>query len=138
MDFVEAFKELKSELKEEWLDFYEENYDWIETLGVYRDVTWSANSRDQSHYFLLGVLSALNPKFSGLLKVFKKLTSDPQKITKTIDIFDLDLAKELEKRAASKMQNAELISLPPESEAKKSNTDPDLEYLDRIRQDINQ
>ncbi|MDY7014528.1 MAG: DUF5331 domain-containing protein [Cyanobacteriota bacterium] len=74
---------------------------------------------------MLGVLSALEPRLCGMFHIFGKISSDPKRIAEILGILDLNLAKELEERAAVRTQQAEIVPLLPESKDREADT----EYL---------
>ncbi|MDY6785969.1 MAG: hypothetical protein SW833_26055 [Cyanobacteriota bacterium] len=56
------------------------------------------------------------------LLFFRQLNSDTRAITEILGILNLNLAKELEKRAEARTQQTEIVSLLPESDRENQDT----------------
>ncbi|MBD2577659.1 DUF5331 domain-containing protein [Oscillatoria sp. FACHB-1406] len=135
MEFLESFEHLKTDLKDKWLDYYEVNRHWIEQFGVSQALHSSEIERANNYYFVLGVLSSLEPSLTEVLHIFGQMTSDSKQILKVLQILDLDVEKELAERAKVKAQQANLIPLLLESVPSFPN-DNGSEHFDRSREEI--
>ncbi|MBD2577655.1 DUF5331 domain-containing protein [Oscillatoria sp. FACHB-1406] len=139
MEFQQSFEKFKLELRDKWLDYYEINLDWIHKLmdSTNRWYKLSEGSRPDS-MFVLGAVSALDENARVLLNSFLELSSDYNKLVKALGLdFDPDI--ELDIRDKMRIQEAKSIPLLGEAESKEqnSNSDPDTDYLNQIRQDMN-
>ena len=121
---IEQPEQFKAELKDKWLDYYEVNRNWLQrsindNRQWLQSVTYEEkfengyNPRRPNSFFLLGIISAIEPQLKGLLS-FAPL-HDPNLIIKNLGL-DFDPEIELKKR--------------PEKEKTPS------EYLDKIREEI--
>lgn len=135
MEFLESFEHLKAELKDKWLDYYEVNRHWIENFGIYQALHSSEIERDNNHYFLLGVLSSIEPSLTEVMHIFGQMTSDSKQILKVLQILDLDIEKELAEREKLKDRQANLVPLLLESAAQGLNENG-TEYFGRSREEI--
>lgn len=41
MDILEEFEQIKSELREKWLDYYKDNCSWIKTANLHQGQRWN-------------------------------------------------------------------------------------------------
>ena len=111
-------------LKDKWLDYYQVNRSWIKVLLEENNDFSSTTSDDAIRpraWFILGVISGLEPNLKGLLPTLCKLNDDEDDLIEALGL-DFDPEKELDKR--SKTQS-------------NSSNDPDAEYLNKIRQEHN-
>jgi hypothetical protein len=129
-EFEENFEQLKVILKDKWLDYYKINRLWI-TEMLENTKGW-LETFDGGHrppgLFILGTISGLEPSLKDLLLPFCKLNSLDESLIEVLGLdFDPDI--ELKKRTeeAAKTQEAEIVPLL---------TDPDTEYLNKIREEI--
>lgn len=132
MDILAQPEQFKAELKEKWLNYYQENRSWLQhcmnensgwcdcvdyeeeelkSLGVDKDYC----PRRPECYFILGVISVLEPSARGLLSFMTHLNDDSEDLVKALGL-DFDPELELKKR--------------PQQEKTAS------EYLDQIREEI--
>ena len=112
---IEQVEELKAELKDKFLDYYQANQNWLkkmEGMGQRTDNTW----------FILGVVTALEPKseLKELLQYFLMVSQDSDTIARALGL-DFNPEKELERRQI-------------ELAAKETKTATN--YLDQIREEI--
>lgn len=114
---IEQVEEIKAELKDKFLDYYEANRSWLKRMNN----EYTSQSIRNS-WFILGIITALEPKseLRELLQYFLLITNDCNSIIKALGL-DFDPEKELEKRTA-------------ELAAKETQTPS--EYLDKIREEI--
>ncbi|MDJ0690955.1 MAG: DUF5331 domain-containing protein [Xenococcaceae cyanobacterium MO_188.B32] len=137
VDILAQPKQFKAELKDKWLDYYQANRSWLEhymnknkgwcdlvgydkeylaTLGFDKDYS----SRRPKSYFILGVISVLEPSVKGLFNFIGYSTADSDEMVKALGLgFDPNI--ELKKRSQQLEQQ--------KSEA-------DSQYLDQIREEI--
>jgi hypothetical protein len=117
------FETIKATLKDKWLDYYEANQSWIAIVIEFDNLP---QNRTRPHMsFILGVISALEPKLNEYFYYFSLVTNDEPAILKALGL-DFDPQLELEKRAeerklaqeATLVQNNNVIGLLSE----------DLEY----------
>jgi hypothetical protein len=132
VDILAQPEQFKAELKEKWLNYYQENRTWLQhcmnenggwcdsvdydeeelkSLGVDEDYC----PRRPECYFILDVISVLEPSARGLLSFMTHLNDDSEDLVKALGL-DFDPELELKKR--------------PQREKTAS------EYLDQIREEI--
>ncbi len=70
-------EQLRQSLKEKWLNYYEENREWLSRLGVWVNCE---GQRRPSSGFILATLSALEPRLNHLLPLIVDLSSNPDRI----------------------------------------------------------
>ena len=138
VDILKNPGQLKTELKDKWLDYYQTNRSWLqhymddgwcdsvdsveydgeelENLGFDTDYT---PCRPEC-YFIIGVMSVLEPSVQGVLACIASLTTNSEKVTAALGL-DFDPEIELKKRSQ-------------QLEQKKS--EADSQYLDQIREEI--
>lgn len=132
VDILAQPEQFKAELKDKWLDYYQANRSWLQH---YMNGTsyWSTcteceenlkddnyNPRRPNSYFVIGVISGLEPKVQGLLSSLGYTTTSEDSIVKALGL-DFDPEIELKKRSQ-------------QLEQKKS--EADSQYLDQIREEI--
>lgn len=93
---ISYFEELKTSVKDKWLDYYETNRDWLDGLEV-----WENNIPNSS--LILGVVAALEPKIKDFLIPFKELNKYPDQLIKVLEL-GFDPEKELEIRAKQRKE----------------------------------
>jgi len=81
MEIFEEFEQMKAELKEKWLDYYDINRDWIKVANLHRGIGWKdfINGTESvihcpSGALILGVISSLDKRASDFIKVLTKLS----------------------------------------------------------------
>lgn len=84
-------KQLRQSLRLKWLDYYRENREWIDHLGIW--IT-SEGQRRPSSGFILGVLSSLEPNLTQLLPLVVDLSSNPDRIITALGL-NISPAQEL-------------------------------------------
>jgi hypothetical protein len=70
-------EQLRQSVKEKWLNYYEENREWLSRLGVWVNCE---GQRRPSSGFILAVLSTLEPRLTHLLPLIVDLSSNPDRI----------------------------------------------------------
>ena len=132
VDILAHPEQFKAELKDKWLDYYDANRSWLQHLmsetGYWSTATKCEedlkdddyNPRRPNSYFLIGVISGLEPKVQGLLSYMGYTTSSEDYIVRALGL-DFDPEIELKKRSQQLEQQ--------KSEA-------DSQYLDQIREEI--
>jgi Family of unknown function (DUF5331) len=123
---MSSFEELKADLKEKWLDYYEANHHWIEKLNDWTKTAHHGSYRPPA-YVILGAISVLEPKIKNYLTPLCDIDSRGDSVVKALGL-NFNPRIELEERETALTQDAEIIPLLPES-----NTDPDAEYLNQFR-----
>jgi hypothetical protein len=120
------FEELKAELKDKWLDFFEENQSWITKLGCWVECKQTKDKRPDSKV-ILSAISLLEPKIIDYLIPLVDINTDGEQVVRALGL-DFRPQIELEKREEerAKIQEAEGIPLLPE-------TNPHTEYLNQFR-----
>ena len=136
-DILAQPKQFKAELKDKWLDYYQANRSWLqdymnEDSGWYDSVDYDEEElenfeldedyepRRPECYFILGVVSVLEPSVRSLLAVMGSLTTNSEKLVKALGL-DFDLELELQKRSQQQTHQQKNI---------------DSTLLDQIRQEI--
>jgi hypothetical protein len=130
-------EQLKAELKEKWLNYYQVNRNWLkhnmdEDSGWCDSVDYEKEElknfkidknyepRRPECYFILGVISVLEPSVRSLLTFMGSLTTDSEELVKALGLnFDPEI--ELMKRS-QKAGNQQL--------------NLDSQYLDQVREEI--
>jgi Family of unknown function (DUF5331) len=90
-------------LKDKWLEFYQANHSWIKILmedGNFSESLDNNETRPEA-WFILGVVSALEPSLKEMLVPFCKLNTDEDKLIDALGL-DFDPEKELTKWKAEK------------------------------------
>ena len=138
-DILAQPEQFKAELKNKWLDYYQANRSWLqhcmnEDSGWYDSVDYNEEElesfevdedyepRRPECYFILGVMSVLEPSVRSLLAFAASLTTDSEKLVKALG---LDFDPELEFKKRSQQQ-----------QTSNQTTETDSQYLDRVREDI--
>jgi hypothetical protein len=134
------FKEIKSTLKDKWLDYYEVNQKWIiELMNAHESWVDCSNGSRPVAWIILGAITHAEPQLANVMLPFCELQSDPDKLIKVLGL-DFDPDEEVKIRIkqreeeSSFTQTAEVIGLLSE----------DLEYkaanegLNQIREQIKQ
>jgi hypothetical protein len=135
-DILAQPEKFKAELKEKWLNYYETNRSWLQHY-MDEDGGWSDEveydkkelksleldrdyyPRRPECYFILGVVSVLEPSIQGLLSFAGSLATDSEQLLEALGLnFDPEL--ELKKRL-QKTTNQQL--------------NLDSQYLDQIREE---
>lgn len=126
-DILAQPEQFKAELKEKWLSYYQANRSWLqhymdenngwkdsvacdeeelESLGLDKNYC----SRRPECYFILGVISVLEPSIKGLFSFAGDLNTNSEKLVKTFGL-DFDPEIELKKRSLQEtnLQSSEQI-----------------------------
>jgi hypothetical protein len=85
------FTELKTSLKQKWLQYFQVNHPWIARQMEVEYVATPDGGRRPSSYLILGVVSSLEPQLAELMVPFTQLNSD---INTLIDVLDLNFDPE--------------------------------------------
>ncbi|MFW6296061.1 MAG: DUF5331 domain-containing protein [Halothece sp.] len=126
MDLVDELENLKATLKDKWLDYYEANYDWLEKLRLHNTYDLEDGNTRPSTELILGVITSIEPKLKKFMPFLTILTSDEDKILEALGLnFEPDNA--LKERENERAKSSESLS---------DNTDPDTDYLNKIRKEI--
>ena len=136
-DILAQPEQFKAELKDKWLNYYQENRSWLQHY-MDEDGGWSDSvdydeeelknfkieedyePRRPECYFILGVVTVLEPSVRGLLAFAGSLTTDSEELVKALG---LDFDPELELQRKSRQTTHQ-------------KTETDLTYLDRVREEI--
>jgi hypothetical protein len=134
--FLEDFEKFKAELKEQYLDYWEENLIWMRKLG--KEHFFNPHSQQPlipKSPIVLSIIGALNPKVKDCLILLLgfNLSSEPSKIVEVLGL-NFDPIQEIKKREKEREKKSET----PNLESKTLSALSDTEYLDQIRQKINQ
>jgi hypothetical protein len=88
-------EELKSIIKERWLDYYEINQDWIVkfTNGNKGWVDCSSGGSRPNAFLILGAITSSDPRISDWMSIFCQLQSDSNELIRVLGLdFDPDEA----------------------------------------------
>ncbi|MFM2315015.1 MAG: hypothetical protein RLZZ04_4291 [Cyanobacteriota bacterium] len=135
-DILTQPENFKTELKEKWLNYYQANRSWLQKYmdenGGWSDSVEYSKKKLQSFelakdyyprrpecYFILGVVSVLEPSVQGLLSFAGGLATDSEQLVQALGL-DFDPELELKKRQ-KKATNQQLNS--------------DSQYLDQVREE---
>lgn len=81
------FDDLKTSLKQKWLQFFQINSSWISLQMEMESVYTPDGGRRPSSSLILGVVTALEPQLAQLMLPFSKLNPDPDVL---IDVLELN------------------------------------------------
>lgn len=145
MDILEDFEEMKAELREKWLDYYEINHDWIKSAGLHQGIFWHTviNGKETTIYcpnsaLILGVVSSLDKRIARFIQISKQLSGgcSPDQLVIGLGLkFNMDAA--LEEREKAKEQKEDIQEAKLLIANGKDYTDPLLEKLRREAREIN-
>lgn len=76
-------EQLRQAVKTKWLEYYQENRHWIVRLALWS--TYRGQRRPTSS-FILGVLSALEPRLVDALPVIVELSNDPDRVISALGL----------------------------------------------------
>ena len=122
---IEQPEQFKAELKDKWLDYYEANRNWLQPLIHSSIRSWqdSVNSTEYKEledsesnyypchpnsYFILGVVSILEPEIQGLCNFVSP--SNPDELVSHLGL-DFDPEMELKKRPEKEITPAEYLDI---------------------------
>ena len=109
---LSLFEELKPTIRDKWLDYYEANKSIINKLMDMGYKARYSNHKCPTSEFIVGTVSALEPKLEEYLFCFFLVCDDLGKIVTTLEL-DFDPEVELKKREEeTKNQQTELITTP--------------------------
>ena len=138
VDILAQPEQFKAELKDKWLDYYEANSGWLEhymnknkgwydLVNIYKQEEFINLGFDKNYvpyrpecYFILGVVSVLEPSIKGLFAFIEYSTANSEEIVKALGL-DFDPEIELKKRS---------------QQLEKQKLEKDSQYLDQIREEI--
>ncbi|MCC5668699.1 DUF5331 domain-containing protein [Nostoc sp. CHAB 5784] len=90
MAFFDSFTD---SLKQKWLQFFQNNRDWITLHMQVESVYTPDGGKRPPSYLMLGVVNALEPKLAQLMLPFAKLNPDADTLIEVLDLhFDPDFA----------------------------------------------
>ncbi len=148
MKILEEFEQLKAELKERWLDYYEINHSWIKVAAINKTHTWAEVVDGKSvtltcpdSKLIIGVVSDCDPRVSEFIQVSTQFsgTCNLDKIVEGLGLrFDPEIELKERAEALAKRQEAELLAAQLQetrlSTPLNHNSDP---LLDKLREEIN-
>ena len=127
MDIFEEFEQMKSELREKWLNYYEINRDWIKISKIHQGQGWVEVIEDKNvslycpdSKLIIGFVSALDKRVSKFIYISMQFSGvcNLDKIVQGLGLrFDPDIAlKEREKTMQEKeeIQEAKLLTADEE------------------------
>ncbi len=139
MDIFEDFEEMKSELREKWLDYYEINHNWIKAARLSQGMAWNVmvNGNQTTIYcpssaLILGVVSSLDKRITSFIQISEKLSGSctPDQLVIGLGLrFNMDAA--LEERQRKKEQKEDVQEAKLLTASGEDYTDPLLEELRR-------
>ncbi|MGC9524363.1 MAG: DUF5331 domain-containing protein, partial [Limnospira sp.] len=87
------FQEFTTALKQKWLQYYQENRDWLVLQMDLSSIPTPDGGRRPSSAMILGTINALDPDAAQLMLPFSKLNPDPEKLIEVLGLhFDPDIA----------------------------------------------
>ena len=146
VDILAQPEQFKAELKDKWLDYYEANRSWLQhymdintnwydsfrydekelaSLGFHKNYS----PRLPNCYFILGVVSVLEPSIKGLFAFMEYSTANSEKI---VTALGLDFEPEIELKKRSRERRGAERS----QQLEKQQSEADSQYLDQIREEI--
>ncbi|WP_319423004.1 DUF5331 domain-containing protein [Pleurocapsa sp. FMAR1] len=135
-DILAQPEKFKTELKEKWLNYYQANRSWLQHY-MDNDSGWSDDveydkkelksleldrdydPRRPECYFILGVVSVLEPSIQGLLSFAGGLTTESEQL---VEALGLNFDPELELKKRSQKTTNQQLNL-------------DSQYLDQVREE---
>ena len=119
MKIFDEFDELRAELQQRWIDYYEDNRDWIKSLGLDKGDSWSVTVDNQTqtrycpdHRFIVGVASLLDERVVDYIRIGIRMSAQDSYtvVVKGLGLrFDPEVAIK-QREEAAKMQEAKLLS----------------------------
>ncbi len=86
------FDDLTTSLKQNWLQFFQENRSWLKRQMEIESVNTPDGGRRPPSYLILGVANSLEPELRGLMLPFTKLNPDVNTLIDALELnFDPDL-----------------------------------------------
>ena len=86
------FDDLTTSLKQNWLQFFQENRSWITRQMEIESVNTPDGGKRPPSYLILGVATSLEPQLRGLMLPFTKLNSDVDTLIDALELnFDPDM-----------------------------------------------
>jgi len=86
------FDNLMASLKQNWLQFFQDNRSWITLQMQVESVYTPDGGRRPSSYFILGVVNALEPELGQLMLPFSQLNPDAEALIEVLELnFDPNL-----------------------------------------------
>lgn len=105
---LSLFEELKPTLKDKWLDYYEANQRMIKKL---MELGFHYDKRPNSD-FIIGTVSALEPRLEEYLFCFFLVCNDLNKIVEALELdFDPELQLELRNKKREKEAKAQQTAI---------------------------
>lgn len=139
VNLLEQPEQFKAELKDKWLDYYDANKNWIQAL-MDGDTKWyqtiqyyyeqeqlddlgycNYSPRRPNSFFILGVISSLEPQLKGLFAFIPKHSDD------LLRMIALDFDPEIELKKRAQQQTQQQIQQQIQT---------DSQYLNQIREEI--
>ena len=149
MKILEEFDQLKNELKEKWLDYYEINHEWIKVAAINKTHNWTEVIDGKGvaitcpdSKLIIGVVSNSDPRVSEFIQVSTQFsgTCNLDKIVEGLGLrFDPDAVLKERAEAKAKRQEAEILAAQlQETKLSVAITRPvDDLRLDELRKEIN-
>ena len=147
MDILEEFEQVKVELREKWLDYYEANHRWIKIANLHKGQCWDVpidgvNTRlwCPSSPLILGVVSTLDKRVADSIQIAMQLSSNCgiDKIIEGLGLrFDPDIALEERRIAQEEKEEIQEAKLLSEGENDEDEDDDEL-GLEALRREANQ
>ena len=107
----DEFEKLKVTLNDKWLDYYEVNRSWIKRiLPKNRNGYNEYLDSDTLAYFVLGVITVIEPKVKECLELFSELNKEPKSLLGVLGIDYLALDEKLKERAEKRAKNPQFNS----------------------------
>lgn len=134
MDVHAVFEQMKVELKEKWLDYYEANRDWIKSANLHRVWQWQkvVNNEKVNFYcpdskLIIGVITVLDDRVSGFIYASKELSRkiDCDFIVIGLGLaFDVEVAlEERQKEQEGEIQEAKLLTAGHDNNTEEASLD---------------
>lgn len=150
MKILKELEQLKIELKEKWLDYYEINHDWIKVAALHKTHTWveildgkSVPMACPDSKLIIGVVSDSDPRVSEFIQVSTNFsgTCNLDKIVEGLGLrFDPEVALEERAEQAVKFEEAKLLAVKLQETNANNYSDrtPDKLGLDELRREASQ
>ena len=110
------FEELKPTLKDKWLDYYEANQRMIKKLMELGYKYEDSGHKRPNNDFIIGTISALEPRLEEYLFCFFLVCNDLRKIVEALGLnFDPDLQLKIrnkKRQEQAKNQQTETVTTP--------------------------
>lgn len=124
-----AFEEVKATLKDRWLDYYEVNQEWIDSVVNSQQ---GDNTKLARSFLILGSITVIEPRLQEYLPLFHQLNNNPDDLVKVMGL-DFNPSSELNRRKEERRKVEAAKAEEAKKNAELANTC--YKYQDELSQD---